>query len=180
MALGLGAGFTINQDVFGAKVRLSGDAVLDQDSWLPQIAVGAFYKRNNRGALVRALGATSDDGLDVYISATKLSLRHNVLANATLRYTRANQTGLLGFGPDATLQPEFSLGYLINRRLIVGAEYRFKPDSLAFAHESDWFDVFVAYAPNHNVTLTAAYGNIGDVATFENQQGIYLILQVGF
>ncbi len=39
-ALGLGKGFTFTQDIVGAKVRLAGDAVLEQDSWLPQIAVG--------------------------------------------------------------------------------------------------------------------------------------------
>lgn len=179
-ALGLGAGYTINQDVFGAKVRLMGDAVLEQDSWLPQIAAGVLYKKNNRGGLVRALGATADDGLDVYVSATKLFLSHSILANATLRYTRANQTGFLGFGPSGSVQPEFSIGYLLSRKLVVGGEYRFKPDNLAFARESDWFDVFVAYAPNENITVTAAYGNIGDVVTFENQQGVYLTVQVGF
>ena len=33
--LGLGKGFTFRQDVFGAKVKLIGDAVYDQDSWIP-------------------------------------------------------------------------------------------------------------------------------------------------
>ena len=38
--LGLGDGFTFDQDVFGAKVRLLGDAVYDQDRWVPQVAAG--------------------------------------------------------------------------------------------------------------------------------------------
>ena len=48
-ALGLGEGFKFDQDIFGAKVKLIGDAVYDQDSWLPQIAAGAQYKHNDRG-----------------------------------------------------------------------------------------------------------------------------------
>jgi hypothetical protein len=179
-ALGLGAGFTISQDVYGAKLKLFGDAVLDQDTWVPQVAVGAFYKRSNQPGLVRALGAEDNNGFDLYVTTSKLFLAQSTLIGATLRYTRANQTGFLGFGPKASLQPEVSVGYLLSKRLIIGGEYRFKPNNLAFANESDWFDAFIAYAPSDHITITAAYGNLGDVVTFENQQGIYLTLQVGF
>lgn len=179
-ALGLGQGFTISQDVYGAKLKLFGDAVLDQDTWVPQVAVGGLYKRSNQPGLVRALGAEDNDGIDLYVTASKLFLAQSTLIGATLRYTRANQTGFLGFGPEASLQPEVSIGYLLSRKVVIGGEYKFKPNSLAFANESDWFDAFIAYAPNEHVTLTAAYGNLGDVATFENQQGVYLTLQVGF
>lgn len=181
-ALGLGQGFEISQDIWGAKLRVAGDAVYAQDSWMPQIAVGAQFKRSNREDLVKALGAEDHTGVDVYASATKLFLADSILANATLRYTRANQTGLLGFSgsDDASLQPEFSLGYLLSRRLIVGGEYRFKPDNLEFAQEDDFFDLFGAYAVNHNLTLTAGYANLGSIATFGSQRGLYLSAQIGF
>ncbi len=179
-ALGLGEGFTFNQDVVGAKLKLVGNAVLDQDTWLPQVAVGAIYKRVNRPQLVQALGAEDNDGIDFYVSATKLFLAQSLLTNVTLRRTSAHQTGFLGFGPDTSIQPEFSVGYLLSRKLVIGGEYRFKPDNLALASESDWFDVFVAYAPNDHVTLTAAYGNLGDVVGFTNQDGFYLTVQLGF
>ncbi|MFN3314022.1 MAG: DUF3034 family protein [Hyphomonas sp.] len=181
-ALGLGQGFEIAQDVWGAKLRVAGDAVYAQDSWLPQVAIGAQFKRSNREDLVKALGADDHKGVDVYASATKLFLAQSLLANATLRYTSANQTGLLGFAPsgDASLQPEFSLGYLLSRRLIVGGEYRFKPDNLDFAQEDDYFDLFGAYAVNHNLTLTAGYADLGSVATFGGQRGLYLSAQIGF
>ncbi len=181
-ALGLGQGFGIAQDVWGAKLRLAGDAVYAQDRWMPQVAVGAQFKRSNREDLVRGLGADDHEGVDVYASATKLFLAQSLLGNATLRYTSANQTGLLGFAPsgDASLQPEFSLGYLLSRRLIVGGEYRFKPDNLAFAQEDDYFDFFGAYTVNHNLTLTAGYADLGSVATFGGQRGLYLSAQIGF
>src|SRR5271168_3898082 len=38
--LGLGRGFTFDQDIVGVKARVVGDAVYDQDSFLPQIAAG--------------------------------------------------------------------------------------------------------------------------------------------
>ena len=179
-ALGLGEGFEFAQDIWGAKLRVAGDAVYGQDTWLPQIALGAEYKQSNRDGLVQALGADDDKGVDFYASATKLFLAESLLANATLRYTKAHQTGLLGFGDEATVQPEFSLGYMLSRRLIVGGEYRFKPDELAFAAEDDFFDIFGAYAVNPNLTLTAGYADLGSVALFEKQRGLYLSAQIGF
>ncbi len=44
-ALGLGAGFTFKQQIVGAKVRVAGDAILDQDTWMPQISFGLQYKK---------------------------------------------------------------------------------------------------------------------------------------
>jgi hypothetical protein len=179
-ALGLGEGFEFKQDIWGAKLRLAGDAVYGQDTWMPQIAVGAEFKQSNQEALVGALGADDHEGVDVYASATKLFLAESLLANATLRYTKANQTGLLGFSDEASLQPEFSLGYMLTRRLVVGGEYRFKPDELAFATEDDFLDIFGAYAVNENLTLTAGYTDLGSIALFDKQRGLYLSAQIGF
>jgi hypothetical protein len=182
--LGLGSGFTFTQDVIGVKVRLIGDAVYDQDRWMPQIAVGAQYKANDQGAVIAAVGGRDDHGTDIYIAATKLFLAQSVLVNGTVRGTRANQTGLLGFGGDANddLEPQFegSVGWLLSPGLVIGAEYRTKPDNLSFAEEDDWFDVYAAYALNKHLSLTAAWTDLGSIATFEDQRGLYLSLQAGF
>lgn len=182
--LGLGDGFTFKQTVLGAKVRVLGDAVYGQDSWLPQVAVGAQYKHNDQGAVVRAVGARSDSGVDVYAAATKILLDRSLVLNGTVRMTKANQTGLLGFGAAAGggYRPQFegSAGYLLSKRLVVGAEYRTKPSNLAFAKEDDWKDLFAAYAINSNLSVTAAYVDLGDIATFKDQRGVYLSLQAGF
>ena len=182
--LGIGKGYTFDQDVLGAKVRLFGDIVYDQDSWIPQVAAGMQYKINNRGALLRAIGARDSQGADFYLAATKLLLGESLLVNATLRMTRANQLGLLGFGGDRNnaYRPEFegSAAYLVNRHLAVGVEYRTKPNNLAFAHESDWFDAFVAYFINKHVSATVAYVDLGSIATLSHQKGVYVSLQAGF
>ncbi|WP_205691871.1 DUF3034 family protein [Caulobacter soli] len=182
--LGLGKGFTFKQDVAGVKVRVLGDAVYDQDRWLPQVAVGAQIKQNNQNAVIHAVGGKSDMGVDYYAAATKLLLDKSLVLNGTVRLTKANQTGLLGFGGDKNdrykAQFEGSAGYLVSKRLLVGAEYRTKPDNLGFAKESDWADVFVAYAVNKTLSVTAAYADLGDIATFKNQRGLYLSLQAGF
>jgi hypothetical protein len=183
-ALGLGQGFTIRQDTYGVKVKIAGDAVLEQDRWMPQVALGVQYKRNDQAGLLAAIGAKSAHGTDVYVSATKLYLAKSLLLNATVRMTKANQFGILGFGGDRHdgYRPQFegSAAYLLNRNLAIGAEYRTKPDNLAIAHEGDAWDAFVAWAPAKHVSLTVACVDLGNIVIRDNQRGWYASLQVGF
>ncbi|MFZ6769546.1 DUF3034 family protein [Undibacterium sp. Di26W] len=183
----------LNQDILGIKLRIAGDLVSDQDSWQPQVAVGVMFKRNQAvkglGALgitsVRQLGAMDEHGIDYYVSATKLDLDHSLLLNATLRMTKANQMGLLGFGGDKgnqyQLQPEISLAYLLSRKLVAGVEYRSKPHNLGVDKEKAYYDAFLAWFPNKQFSLTLAYVNLGDITIFnpKTQRGWYLSLQVG-
>jgi hypothetical protein len=181
--LGLGNGFTFGQKVAGVKVKIAGDAVLEQDSWLPQFAVGAQHKVNNRGALLRALGVRSDRGTDIYLSATKLFLNTNLLVNGTVRATKANQTGILGFGTNAKNKyqtvVEGSVAWLMRKDFALGIEFRQKPDNLPFK-ENDWFDIFVAYAPTKNVSITLAYADLGNIVIKDKQRATYLSVQLGF
>ncbi|WP_297734477.1 DUF3034 family protein [uncultured Maricaulis sp.] len=179
VALGLGPEYDIDVTTYGAKVRLFGDAVLEQDSWIPQVSVGIQYKDNAQDALVQSLGADDGDGLDVYLSATKLYLDQSLLLNATVRMTQANQFGILGFDEDYSVEFEASAAYLINRFLAVGAEYRTKPDNLAIAAEGDAFDVFVAWAPTKNVSATLAYVDLGNIVVGD-QTGVYASLNFSF
>jgi hypothetical protein len=184
-------------DVFGAKVRVLGDAVLDSDTWVPQVAAGVEVKDTYAGGLkptLQALGAHTS-GFDFYVSATKLFLAQGILANLTLRATKANQNGLLGFGATGhdgyRLQPEVSLAYLFSRTIAAGIEYRAKPDN--FRHntalgvgalkEDDWADVFVAWAPCKNFSLTAAYVDLGKIVpgvVTRRQGGAYVSAQIAF
>ena len=185
----------IDQDVFGVKVKLFGDAVYDQDSWIPQVAVGLQSKTNTSISLgggslkPTALGAKSNDGTDFYVSATKLYLAQSLLANVTLRATKANQFGLLGFGSATDdkykIEPEVSLAYLFTRKFAVGAEYRAKPNNLSgtVGSEDGAYDIFAAYFPTRNVSVTLAYVDLGTIAPAfipKKQQGVYASVQFGF
>jgi hypothetical protein len=182
--LGLGAGYTFHQDIYGAKLRLIGDAVFDQDRWLPQIAAGVQYKKNDRDAIIHAVGGKSSGGADYYIGATKIFLAERLVFNAVLRETKANQFGILGFGGDKhggySTQFEGTAAFLVNRQLVAGADFRTKPDNLAFAKEQDGADFFLAYFLNKNLSVTLAYVRLGDIALQKNQNGVYLSLQSGF
>ncbi len=183
-ALGLPQGYTFEQDIFGAKVRIMGDAVYDQDSWKPQVSLGVNYKKANDAPLLTALGAADDEGMDYYISTTKIFLDKSLLIGGTLRATKANQFGLLGFGGDKNddykVEFEGSIAYLVSRKLVIGADYRTKPDNLGFAEEQDAAAIYAAYFPNKHISITGAYVDLGDIALRGKQDGAYLSLQLGF
>ena len=182
---------TLKLDIVGFKLRVAGDAVLDADTLMPQVAIGAQFKRVNPGPAVGGVLDSVDakrSGVDLYVSATKLFLAQDILVNGTLRATRANQNGLLGFGSadhsGYSLKPELSVAWLLRRNLAVGAEVRFKPNNLAFAgaafEEQAWKDLFVAWAPSKNVSVTLAYVDLGNIVGHERQTGGYVSLQFGF
>jgi len=174
----------ISMNTYGAKVRLSGDAIYSQS---PQISIGAQYKNVLDKDAANALGAKKNSGTDLYISATKIwldgFLHRNTLLNLTLRNTDSNQLGLLGFGGDGhhrRWQLESSAAVLINRHWAIGAEYRMKPDNLPTVKEDDWKNVFVAYFPSKQLSITLAYLLLGDIAGQPDQKGSYLSLQGAF
>ncbi len=193
-------GLGVSQDILGFKIKLLGDAVYGQDSWLPQIAIGAEYHRNDgidhaaqvglAGVTsVTQLGAASEHGTDIYLAATKVFLAENLLVNLALRATKANEFGLLGFGGDRknsySYKPEGTIAYLLTRTLAVGSEVRTRPRNLTVDDESTAYTVFIGWTPTKNLSLVAAYLNIGGVlgpatGVTRHQDGPYISIQAGF
>jgi len=178
-------GETLKQDVVGVKARLAGNLVYTK---LPQLALGIQYKNVRNFAIPMAVGAQNDSDVDYFLAASKLFLGQpwglNGFANLTLRSTKANQIGLLGFGGDLndsrSIQVESSLGVFLNRKLALGIDYRQKPSNLSAFNESDWWDIFVAYFPNRHFSVVGAYVDFGEVAGLPNQTGLYLSIQGAF
>ena len=213
----------IEMDIIGAKLRLFGDAVFDQASFMPQVSAGIQHKRNKdfgSGVAVpylgdvgipALLGAHNDSGTDYYLSATKVFLGipagRNLLLNATLRSTRANAFGLLGFGREVVnplngelldrdnsreLEYELSAALFVHPNVVIGAEYRTQSNRLAgqpvlgllgapdLAREDDVYDVFVAWLPNKHFSVTAAWVDLGNLPFQESSNAAYLSLQASF
>jgi len=179
-------GESIGVDVAGIKMRVFGDAVYDQDRWYPQLSVGAQYKRNKDFDFVPALlGARDDADVDLYIAATKVWLAgpfsRTWLVNGTWRATRGNQFAILGFGGDRkdgrSLNLELTTAMFVTDSLVVGAEFRQKPDNLGSFEEQDYWDAFAAYFPGKHFSVTAAYVDLGRIAMMPGQHGWYLSVQ---
>ncbi len=183
-------GLTLGQDVVGLKVRLAGDAVFEPDRYLPELAFGAQWKNALDFAVIpRAVGAAHGTDVDLYLAATKMYFAaldgRNVILDATLRRTRANQFGLLGFGSAGAggdgyrYVPELSAAVWLRDELLLGAEYRDKPNNLAAFRESAATDIFIAWGPIKNVSVTLAWADLGEIAGKTAQRGVYASLWIG-
>lgn len=196
-------GLHLRQTIVGGKIKLAGDVVLDSDSLMPQIAAGLEFKSLDSSGLdgtLQALGAKRS-GTDFYVSATKIFLGQGILVNGTLRATKANQNGLLGFGASLggannsyRLQPEVSVAFLLSKNIAIGAEYRKMTNNLQVAGQAaglgdglrsqDWKDLFIAWAPTKNLSLTLAYVDLGTIVPAttaqRKQTGTYLSMQTAF
>lgn len=211
-------------DVYGAKLRLAGDAIYAQDTWMPQLALGVQHKRHRdfaRGTrlpvvgdvgIPALLGAADANGTDVYLTATKLLLGvpagQNLLLNATVRATRGNAFGLLGFGRRVVdpvgggvldqrndgwaLTVEGSAALFVDEHWVVGGEWRTQANRLdrqpvlgvlgdaGLASERTAYDLFVAWLPSKRFAVTAAWVDIGRLPFDETAAGPYVSTQVSF
>ncbi|MDE2325436.1 MAG: DUF3034 family protein [Betaproteobacteria bacterium] len=207
---------TISMDVLGLKARLFGDILYTP---YPQVSVGIKYKKNNDFnsnfsglgpiGIPKFLGAASDSGTDFYIAATKVFLNgifHRVtLVNLTVRGTKANAMGLLGFGTNSNngiagalgtksdnsyhAELEASAAVFLRPDVALGGEVRQQPDSMKYPTNAaattigspgTMKDVFVAYFPNKSMSLTAAYADLGPLPFQASNKGVYLSLNATF
>lgn len=200
-AASAGALSKIDMTTFGAKVKV---VDMGKDNAVPQVAIG-IQAKSTSGDIVDTLktaGAiNSKSGTDLYIAATKFVTLggKKVVLDGTLRATKANQMGLLGFGGGTInnnnnykLMPEVSAGVFVADNVVLGGEYRGKPNNIGNAvfgiQEKGAWDIFMAYFVNKNMAITAAYANLGQVgpskaavATMSSKQdGLYVQLQANF
>lgn len=175
-------GGDLRQTIVGVKYHLAGELLYTD---MPQISIGAQWKQHQNFELPQAVGALDDHGVDWYVAASKVWLDafagRNLLLNATVRATKANQTGLLGFGNahdnSYQLMSELSAAVLLTPNWAFGAEFKQKPNQLAFADEQHWRDVFSAWFINKNVSLVGGYVDLGSIAGLPKQQGYYLAVE---
>jgi len=182
----------VDVDVIGAKVRL-----LEMSDSMPAVALGVQYKETNVTEEFLERMGDEDNGLDFYIAATKVIPigERKLLLNGTVRATKANQIGILGFESESEdgYEAEFetSIGVFLNEKTVVGLEYRMKPDNIDGLREDDWGDLFFAYFPTKNMAIVAAYAEFGDIAGAGHgakggnnfgldQRGLYLQVQGNF
>ena len=135
---------TIGLHNFNARLALLYEGEWDM-RWLPAVTAGVHYKYNDtiddlnddltipglfpQGA-IRSLGIESDDGVDftLYVTKTMPDLPLPMLFNIGLRATKAAHIGLFGFTEDYNVMVEGSMFAFLSEHLLVGGEYRMKPD----------------------------------------------------
>lgn len=187
----------LRQDIGGLKWRVAGPDQSEETisgSWL---AVGLLRKRIAAGALQPVLedrlGARCQ-GFEFYVTGTRYWADEGLALNATLRATRANQNGLLGFGgrqgASTRFAPELSVAWRAAPRLTLGMEARAKPDNLNHSvlgtgalREDGWFDAWASWSPRADLTLNLSWLDLGRIAPGlqpRRQTGSLLTLQLSY
>ena len=83
---------------------------------------------------------------------------------------------------------------MLRKDLAIGAEYRFKPNNLqslgaaaglgSALREDNWRDLFIAWTPNKNTSLTLALADLGrivpGITANRRQRGLYVSGQLAF
>ena len=181
----------LQQNVVGLKLKMLSDQRLEQSPWLPQISAGLMLRRDSGAGNTFGLLSTKPyelrdaRSIDFSLSASK-SFGQRLFLNSTLRAGRTSQFDTPGLGAylNDRYQTSFdaSAAFLVKRSLVVGAEYRSKPNALGVDNEKAYQDIFVSYFPTKNLSLTLAYASLGDIAVFspKRQHGAYMSLQLGF
>ncbi|NOY54144.1 MAG: DUF3034 family protein [Deltaproteobacteria bacterium] len=178
-------------DTYHAKVLL-----LKETDTLPAVSVSIEYKKNqdiahadkNGGGAFTSTGMDDDSGLDYCLSVTKLykGWKMPVLINLSGRYTKAAQTGYLGFSKNGNFEPEASLAVLPESNVAVGVEFRGKPNEyksvagIGSFQEDNWTDFFIAYFPTKGLSITGAVVNFGNIVNRNVNTGLYMNMKYDF
>jgi hypothetical protein len=151
--------------------------------WTPAVTLGAHLKweqdlddiNKQLNGTCDLLGADHDTGIEFTALATKTIqkvLPKPLIVTAGVRNGDAIQTGLLGFAGDRRFTVEGSLIYFLTDKLLIATEYRQKPDLMhpctvadheLVKHESDWWDIALAYVVNDHLTVAGGYANFGNI-----------------
>ena len=175
--------------VLNARFLMFEEGEYDQ-AWLPAITAGVHYKDNaridrmdsNLGGALTGLGMRDDSGEDFTLTATKKIERllpRPLFVSGTVRNTDAIHTGYLGFSHDREFVLEANVAYLLQDNLIVGAEFRQKPDKInhisgVVGDEDDWWSLAACYIVNEDLTVTVAYANLGTMLNHEEPWSFWL------
>ncbi len=168
---------SVDMHVVNARLMLLSERQFGKN-WIPAVTVGLHYKNNatvndidgELAGTLTSIGIADDKGLDYTIHASKMftNLPRPVIVNLGLRSTEGAHTGLLGFTDDRKVVFEGSVAVLATSRLILGAEYRQKPDEYTpvdglIAEEDDWWTVEAGYIINPHMTIAVGYAQFGNI-----------------
>lgn len=176
-----GSGFDVGEDNIYLHNFHFKTLISNETQYLPAFAVTAEFKYNeaiddmneNIGKALDTVGYKDDFGIDLDFSISKTNtdlLGFPVVFHANARLTKGHYLGLLGFSDDYTLNGEASIAFLPLPYFGFGAEVRQQNDQFAalpfngFSMDEDAFwDVFVTWLPNKNLSMAAAFTSFGNV-----------------
>jgi hypothetical protein len=173
----------VRRDVIMHNFNVRGK-LLEENSFglpLPAVTAGVHFKYNygiediNRrvGNAFDTIGYDKNYGVDYTLTATKmfptLAFGRPVIVTGGLRFSKASQLGLMGFGDTYRPSLEGSVVCLPTDWLVLGYEFRQKRNPYGkipglIGDEDNWHALSASLIVNKHLTISALAGLCGNVA----------------
>jgi len=154
---------TFHKNNIGAKLLLLDENVFGK-KFVPAVSVGTIYKNTSnkslRDANIRTLRSS---GQDWYAVATKTVtlLSVPVIISGGALSTQEYVTGVLGFSNKRKLTGFANIDLVLPKGFVVGFEFK-QGARFSNVQNANYWDAHLAWIPNKNLTLIAAYAVTGE------------------
>jgi hypothetical protein len=153
---------TFHKNNIGAKLL-----VLEEDAFntkfVPAISVGAIFKNTSNKSLRDAgISNLRSSGQDWYAVATKTitQLPLPVILSGGVLSTQEYVTGVLGFSNKRKLAGFLNVELVLPKGFVVGYEFK-QGARFSNVQNTNYWETHLAWIPNKNLTLIAAYTGTG-------------------
>ncbi len=178
---------TFHKNNLGAKLL-----VLEENDFgikfVPAFSIGTIYKNTSHNSLrqIASFNSLRSSGQDWYVVATKTVnlLPVPVIVSGGVLSSQEFVTGVLGFSDKRKLTGFFNIDLVLPKGFVVGYEFKqgARPSN---AKNTNYWDAHLAWIPNKNLTIIAAYTGTGDYNKSGNTRtglgnGIVLSAQYAF
>lgn len=154
---------TFHKNNIGAKLLLLKENSFSA-KFVPALSIGTIYKSTSNKSL-REAGITNlrSSGQDWYAVATKTVnlLPVPVIISGGVLSTQEYVTGVLGFSNKRKLTGFANVDIVLPHGFVVGYEFK-QGARFSNVQNTNYWDAHVAWIPNKNLTLIAAYTATGD------------------
>jgi len=154
---------TFHKNNIGAKLLVLKENAFDT-RFVPAFSIGTIYKNTSNKSL-RDLpnGDRRSSGQDWYVVTTKTVnfLPVPVILSGGVLSTQEYVTGVLGFSNKRKLTGFFNIDLVLPKGFVVGYEFK-QGAQFSTVKNANYWDAHVAWIPNKNLTLIAAYTATGD------------------
>jgi len=164
---------TFRKSNIGAKFLVLKENAFDT-KFVPAFSIGTIYKTSGDRKKLNTIGATSlrSSGQDWYAVATKTvsGLLVPVIVSGGVLSSQEYVTGVLGFHDKRAITGFANIDLVLPHGFVVGYEFKQGSQFNSFKNANYW-DAHLAWIPNKNLTLIAAYTVTGDY-TGSTRQGL--------
>ncbi len=163
---------TFHKNNIGAKLLVVKEGEFNS-KFIPAVSIGTIYKNTSNKSL-REAGLTflRSSGEDWYAVATKTitQLPLPVIVSGGVLSTQEYVTGVLGFSNKRKFTGFANIDVVLPHGFVVGYEFK-QGARFSNVQNANYWDAHLAWIPNKNLTLIAAYTVTGDY-TGSTRQGL--------